>query len=237
MQHRANPNIPSFDRKTALEYAARRGLPSSGSILLSRGIGTFSSKDLFCALREAAYRQTDLSFIKQMIEAGCPLESPDGESDFTPLTYAAAGDNANAAMYLIEQGANVDLRDHCGGSPIMHAVTHGSVRVLRVLLEHGADYRMTNDQGYSLIHLVAGNQRPNVDVVEILREAGLEGIDIHAKDQKGGTAIEILRARPDVSERFRKAFYELLRSIKPPDPPVFGPYLESEQVPGAWPGD
>lgn len=210
---------------------------SYANILLSSRSNEFSKEHLLRALGQAVYRQTDLQFIKRVVEAGCPVESPRGRSECSPLRKAVSGDNAIAARYLIEKGANVDRLNTYGATYLLHAVFHGSVQVLSVLLEKAADYRMTDTSGFSILHCAACPKETNVNVLRLLRDTGLVGLNIHAKDKYGHTAIEILHFRKNASEEYRQAFYELLRSIKAPEPPSFGPYPASEQIPGAWPED
>ena len=53
--------------------------------------------------------------------------------------------------YLLEQGASIDIRDNFGNTPLMRAGLN--VDIIRLLLDHGADYTLENNCGVTLLKM------------------------------------------------------------------------------------
>ena len=88
--------------------------------------------------------------IRALVDAGVHVNSRD-ESGASPLHEAAAGDwgNQTAIRTLLALGANPDLVDHEGNSPLMLAAAKGEVECIRRLLHTGADPKRTNRSGHT----------------------------------------------------------------------------------------
>lgn len=77
---------------------------------------------------------------------------------FTPLHFAAQGQQSAAARVLLEAGAEVDAQDKFGKTPLSVAlfnVRDGAGDVVRVLLDSGASPDVKNKSGISPRDLAA----------------------------------------------------------------------------------
>jgi uncharacterized protein len=66
---------------------------------------------------------------------------------WTPLHYAAAGPDAKTVALLLARGARVDVRAPNGTTPLMMAAQYGPEDAVFLLLDKGADARLSNDLG------------------------------------------------------------------------------------------
>ncbi|RVT96573.1 ankyrin repeat domain-containing protein [Mucilaginibacter limnophilus] len=104
----------------------------------------YYSEDGFTPLGLASYfGQLEVARYLVMRGANVNLPSNNGYNVF-PLHSAAAGDFTNIAVMLIENGAEVNVRQQAGVTPLHSAAQNGNVELLIALLEHGAavDIRM-----------------------------------------------------------------------------------------------
>ena len=87
-----------------------------------------------------ACRLGDLSSLKAAL-AACPssLNSLDSQQGWSPLYRCVVCGHELATAYLIEQGANPNLRNQIGEGPLHQAAETGSIRIVRWLLDAGAD--------------------------------------------------------------------------------------------------
>ena len=60
---------------------------------------------------------------------------------------SASFNNAGAAELLIKRGADVNLADVDGVTPLMEAAGTGATEIVRMLLEHGADANLKDADG------------------------------------------------------------------------------------------
>jgi ankyrin repeat protein len=67
-----------------------------------------------------------------------------------PLFNAIFFGNFEFTKTLLENGANVNLQDHCGTTPLhcaVSAVAGNKEQIIKLLLEHGADLKIKNNLG------------------------------------------------------------------------------------------
>lgn len=73
------------------------------------------------------------------------------------LHSAVAARNAEAARLLVEAGADVNVHQHGGWTPLQGAAAHGDEAIVALLLAHGAEPAATNDEGEDAASLAGAN--------------------------------------------------------------------------------
>ena len=94
---------------------------------------------------------------------------------------------------------------------------------MRLLLESGADYLASNNKGYTILHVAADYRAVDVEMLNLLREARLKGLDVNATCHEGLTSSQLIQARDHISNEFRWCFVALLESVVLANPRVYGP--------------
>lgn len=131
-------------------------------------------KDGVTALSVAA-QGGHLSTIKILVEAGAIVDISDDE-DMTPLLNAIKGNFAEAALYLVEHGANPDdiyidekSKPH---NLLMDAVVASNTNFSLLLIEKGANLTYVDDDGVTIITQAAYQGQFNV--VQSLLDKGAD---------------------------------------------------------------
>ena len=98
---------------------------------------------------------------------------------------------------LLAAGADPDVRDEDGRTPLFSAVLGASVGLVGLLLETGANINARDSQGFSVLHYAAQEDLPEMARLLISR-----GADVNAVDEDGASvlwrAIFSSRDRPDM---------------------------------------
>ena len=103
------------------------------------------------------------------------------------LTAADRAKDATEVIRLLQQGVDVHCSDSFGLTPLMRAALfNGSAKVIRALVEAGADVFEREPQYKSTALQLAANHNPNPQIIEALVEAGS---DIHDVNYLGETAL------------------------------------------------
>jgi ankyrin repeat protein len=135
----------------------------------------------------------------------------------TGLSIVVQDRNLEWTRHLLSRGANPALADRAGVTPLMHAVLKGWPEGADALLKRGAQVDQANSRGETAL-ITAVHQR-NTAMVRLLiaaganpdkadHIAGLSARDYAKRDDRTGTLLALLDAKPD----------------KPrPVGPVFGP--------------
>ena len=89
------------------------------------------------------------------------------------------------AEYLIDNGADLEVRDSSGNTPLLFAAYEGRYKVAKLLLEKGADIQAKNEMNWNALMQAASEGY--TDVVKLLLEAGSE-VNVRGKEI-GETAL------------------------------------------------
>jgi hypothetical protein len=95
------------------------------------------------------------------------------EGGSTPLLWASGSycfEDGSVVRLLLEHGADINVQNQIGRTPLHRASMIGALGVVRLLLEHGADVEAKNNVGETALQEAADMEHD--DVVELLREYG-----------------------------------------------------------------
>jgi ankyrin repeat protein len=96
-----------------------------------------------------------------------PARSPQSEA----LLRAAREGNADTVKALLAgQGADVNVTDERGSTPLLEAARYGHDDVVRVLLAAGANFKARDKEGKTALMLAAAGGHD--EVVRVLKQAG-----------------------------------------------------------------
>ena len=112
---------------------------------------------------------------RNLFSIGSEVAYPLSRAGRTPLYYARA---TGMVQFLLEHGAEVDVRDKTGRTPL-HGV-HDK-EIAQMLLEHGADVNARNKEGRTPLH-----ETYYEEVAQVLLE---HGADVNARNKEGRTPL------------------------------------------------
>ncbi|ORM68240.1 hypothetical protein HA48_20775 [Pantoea wallisii] len=102
---------------------------------------------------EASAKSDDPVFIAALIDGGM---SPNAEVEDTPIIFGAASEHSLKVMsYLVKMGADVNKKDSLGQTVLIECLSGFQLDNVIWLLEHGADPRVTTDNGWGFNNMLA----------------------------------------------------------------------------------
>jgi hypothetical protein len=121
----------------------------------------------------------------------------------TPLMKASSWGDEKAVRYLLEHGAQINLRDKLGRTALHLTIRPAHVETLKLLLEYGADIAIKDNEGNTPLHLAV--LRQNEEITKILLE---KGAPLDIPNNNNETPLDLARKQKD------KKFFELLTKYK-----------------------
>ncbi|MHC4206587.1 MAG: ankyrin repeat domain-containing protein, partial [Planctomycetota bacterium] len=143
------------------------GLSSSALVVLARGNGCEMAELLF------AYG----------LNPNCKVYSAYG---VTLLHAAAEAGSKGMVELLTAKGANIDVKDNEGGTPLWYARDKDHTEIVELLLKRGARSEAP------VMALLAPARDGDVEKVRLLIE---KGADVNARDNRGRTPLQLAAAR------------------------------------------
>jgi len=135
----------------------------------------FSDKNFIEVFNQLVF-SGNMKMIEKLIKIGLVIHEKD------ILSYAVLSGNIETVKLIYSLGFNeVNRFDHRGNTPIMYAVFYGYCDIFDFLIEHGADVKLSNGQGNTLLFISLFQRRENnLDMIKKL----LEFVDVNEANKK-----------------------------------------------------
>ena len=102
----------------------------------------------------------------------------------SPLLAAFIKEDISVAMSLLQRGANVNILDEKGKSPLHRVAEGGRIDIAELLLKHGADVGSRNEEGWTPLY--AASRAGQVEMAELLIR---HGADVSSPHNAGRTPL------------------------------------------------
>lgn len=123
----------------------------------------------------------------------------------TPMHRAAYAGRLEVVRLLLQKGADLNVQDDEGKTPLHRAACswNGSVEMLRLMLQNGANMNFVDEDGATVLHSAA-EFGTDADMVRFLIWAGA---DVHRETLNGDTPVMLAahEGHVDLSELLEKA--------------------------------
>lgn len=135
----------------AFVRAAQRGDSAAMLELVSSPVAAPPSQRAFFLYTASVCGALDV--VQQLVgQQGTDVNVRVGEDGETPLMAAVACGQLGVVNYLLQQGANPNVRDEDGKTPLHEACDIGSLPLVMALAEHGADINARDEDGETPLH-------------------------------------------------------------------------------------
>lgn len=146
----------------------RTALLLAGMLAGSFTASSASAQDFQAQLWDASI-SGDTVAIAQALDGGAKIDSLDTRTNRNgrrALNWAAYNNRGPALKLLIARGANLNLSNNTGFTPVHHAAEAGAADATSILLAAGADITIANAAG--MLPVDTARERGNAAVVALL---------------------------------------------------------------------
>ena len=109
-------------------------------------------------------------------------------------------DKEDVVLILLEHGADPNIRDDHGKTPLMRAASKGQTNIIQGLLARGADINAVDQDGMTSLMFAVMDGK--VDVVKLLV---VRGANVNVKTEVGGLTALSLAKSADISSFLKNA--------------------------------
>jgi ankyrin repeat protein len=194
----AKPDLATEDfRATALCYAVSGGEPDMVQFLLEIGAKPTVHDSLGRSPIYLAFNRGHASIIWLLLDKSDPdkVESviQNCQGMFPKILLAAAcGGIEDIVRFLLEHGAETDVRDGNLWTPLHRTIEGGYATVASLLIKHGADVNAKDDMGRTPLH--HATRVGNIALAKVLLD---NGADINVVSVEGKRALDMVKLGGD----------------------------------------
>jgi ankyrin repeat protein len=187
IKHGANPNATN-GKNSPLSYAVTGNNFDLVKLLAAAGAKLQAADKLPKPLLSFAAANNHLKMMDYLLQQGVPVDEADTSTGLTPLMVATERDRVEAIDFLLRHGANVNLQNHQGYTPLMLAVSaaQASDETLDALIGAKANINIRDHHGDTALIHAAKNFPADLSALERLVKAGA---DLNLKNNAGETAL------------------------------------------------
>lgn len=192
----ANVNAAFAGGGTPLTQAIRRGYLENVRLLLARGADASAGNALYAAVFEGHDE-----IISLLLESGANINECDGVDGEGPLHFAARMDRTALVRLLVEHGADVNVHDSGGVTPLIKALLWQRQDIACYLIKKGADIHTISRNPIESAPLIVAARQCQLDMVKLLVE---KGVDVNVRDCMGCTPLMLAAAQSKDSADARR---------------------------------
>lgn len=186
LEHGADKTINHADTKFQTAIFKARSAKMAQLLIANGANVSESDKKGLSVLLHAVANYLDFDLLKVLLQKGADINEQD-KSGTTALLWAGQhpyeSDDKNCVQFLLENGANANVANNQGETPLLVAE---KLEVLQALLAHGADVNAQNEDGQTALMHIAQIYDPKGEKTKWLLE---HGADVNIRDKKGKTAL------------------------------------------------
>lgn len=186
LEHGADKTINHADTEFQTAIFKARSAKMAQLLIANGANVSESDKKGLSVLLHAVANYLDFDLLKVLLQKGADINEQD-KSGTTALLWAGQhpyeSDDKNCVQFLLENGANANVANNQGETPLLVAE---KLEVLQALLAHGADVNAQNEDGQTALMHIAQIYDPKGEKTKWLLE---HGADVNIRDKKGKTAL------------------------------------------------
>lgn len=141
-------------------------------------------------LLQYALSLQNIKIINILVNKEIDLNNQEKEYGLSALHQSIIINNIPITDKLIKNGANINLQDFYGNTPLMYAINENNKELIMLFSEYDhLNYNLTNIHGETALHMILKNIDENINNIDKF----IEYTDLNIQDNNGNTCLVLLK--------------------------------------------
>lgn len=136
-----------------LDHAVIGSLKDMVDFLLEKG-AAINQSDCIPAL-DVAVDQDNIEMMNLLLGRGADVNLSSSKSNGLPIHHACAHNSTNILKILLRYDVKLNEKNEQGVTPLLYAAVNTNSIMIQLLLDHGADPKVSLPEGETALHIVA----------------------------------------------------------------------------------
>ncbi len=133
------------------------------------------------------------NMVELLVKKGILIDAKGGEYDATALHEAIRYGNISIATHLVKMGANVNIQDRNGHTPLHLSSALAYQNMVKLLLSNGANKSIQDATGSTAYDLMRNNSKTDYELLKLLDTQDADDKKLDVNKYKNGNAVNKYR--------------------------------------------
>jgi ankyrin repeat protein len=168
-------NVNYCPGDTVLHAASEGGHAEIVEFLIQNGADVnihdgSNNTPLYDALTASDFTEGHKRVAEILLSNGADINAYNGEERrYETALHSVAGWQMERVIFILNKGADINIRDYNGNTPLLNAVVSGKEDIVKFLLSKGAKKNIKNNHGYGPIEAALEFRRK--DIADLIQQA------------------------------------------------------------------
>jgi len=188
LKYNADPLIKDNSGNNALHLALENNKIEVLTFLIDNvNLNFVSNKNE--TLLQSALALGNIDIVNILLDKNIDLDNQENEYGLSALHQCIINNNIDITSKLIDSGANINLQDLQGNSPLIYSIDEDNMELTSLLIKNNnINFNLTNIKGETALHIILKNKFNNTNLIKKF----IKYTDLNIQDNNGNTCLMLL---------------------------------------------
>jgi len=134
---------------------------------------------------------TNEEIFKILLKKDIKINNQESDYGLSILHQVILLNNIEFIKEIINKGANINLQDYNGNTPLMYAINENLINIIKIFINYDINYDLINSKGDTHLHIILKNLDFYINHIDILK-LFIKNTNLNIQNNKGNTCLFLI---------------------------------------------